>query len=248
MPALLALVGCMGPVDETRITELRVVSIATDPAQTTPGAPFALTVTVADPLAEGGDLLVWSCAPDELVEKLAITEQCAARTAPLDAEQITFDWASLAPLPIWAMACAPGLCGDLAAIGPAALADPPAWLQTLPLTGVSAGFRSSPVAIDPKAPPATNPKVLTVPEGPVPADAEVGSSLTFVAQGATTAFGYATSGGFGAASYDVSEEGEVTLTWFADPEASEPARLYVVFEDGNGGVAVWLGDGATPGL
>lgn len=234
----------MGPSEETLIAELRIVAMATDPPVVEPLDPFQLTITVADPLGEGGDLLVWACVPDKVADTVALESACVSDLQSIDADQLTVDQLAIAPLPLWALACAPGLCGDLSSVPEARLQDPIAWLQELPISGVSAGFKLTPVAQEGDDPPAVNPKLLTTPTSPVVADPVDGTELTFVAQGAATAYGYATAGGFSAPSYDVSSEGDVTLTWFAAEEQSTPARLYVVFEDGRGGVEVWLGDGA----
>ena len=233
---LAVLAGCMGPSDETRIEELRLVALRTDPAAVEVGEGFTLTLTVADPLAEGGEVLVWSCVPEV---------GCASELRPL-AEQLEVGWMAAGPLPLWALACAPGRCGDLSGVADEDLQDPTGWLQELPITGVSAGFRTVPVAASTEgtAVAPRNPTLEQVPDEPVAiaqGAAEEGAVLSFVASGAETAYGYATSGGFSAPSYGVSSSGEVELTWFAAEEPA-PARLYVVFEDGLGGVAVWIGD------
>lgn len=244
MVALLLLSGCMGPSDETFIGELRVVAMASDPPAVEAATAFELTVTVADPLGEGGELLVWSCLPEELAA--TAPQRCVSRVLDLDREQLSLDWFATAPLPLWAMACAPGLCGDLSTVTEERLTDPITWLQGLPVSGVSAGFRLTPIAL-PDAAPAVNPELVVVPpDGPIPFDSVDGTSLGFVAKGADAAFGYATAGGFRAPRYDVAADGAVDLEWIGDPTAAGPARLYVVFEDGQGGVTVWIGEGAAP--
>ena len=218
--------ACMGPVDETRIEELRLLAMAANPPVVEPGEPFDLELTIADPLRERGEVVVWSCGP-----------QCEATTLPIDGPTLTVPWRSYAPVPVWAMACAPGACGDLEQIPKDRLADPTGWLQTLPVSGVSAGFRSPPLApedgpwpVNPEWTEAPDPWVEPAPETP----------LRFVAPGAQTAYGYTTRGGFDAAQYDVSDSGAVTLTWL--PDGGAPAAdLFVVLEDGLGGVSVWTG-------
>jgi hypothetical protein len=57
----------------------------------------------------------------------------------------------------------------------------------------------------------------------------------------TLAFGFTTAGGFGDTEYVVGDDGEVALTWYAS-EAPGPAALLVVLQDGQGGVAWWVGE------
>ena len=242
----LMLAACMGPQDETLIAELRLVAMAAEPPQVAPGEPFNLTLTVADPLEEGGDLLVWSCVPDEpfpgLTELPPLPTGCVSQYLPLTAEQLEVPWVGVAPLPLWGIVCAPGLCGDLTDVPEDRLEDPFAWLQDLPVSGVSAGFRTTPVAVGDEGESPTNPALEVVPDL-IEADPVEGAVLDFVAVGATSAYGYATAGGFSAASYEVASDGSVALTWLP-PDPPTQTQLYVVFEDGLGGVSVWLGQGS----
>jgi len=227
---LLALaVGCGGPSDETRIEELRLVALAAEPPAVDPGAAYALTATVADPLGEGGDLLVWSCPP---------SGACDVALAPIDAAQRVVPQTAHPARVVWAVACAPGQCGDLAAISDETLRDPVAWLAQLPITGVSAAMRAMPIAVDTGA--AVNPALDEAPPDWITGDSEVGAPLVFSAPGARFAYGYATAGAFSAPRYEVAGSGAVTLTWFAADDGGA-GELFVVLEDGNGGVTVWLG-------
>ncbi len=232
---LLGLAGCMGPSEQTLIDELRLVAMRTDPAVVDPGAPLTLTVTVADPRGDGGDLLVWTC----------LEQGCATVLQPVS-EQVLVPLGVPGPLPIWALACAPGLCGDLSEASEDRLRDPGAWLEDLPVSGVSAGFRTAPVrSAEADAEDPVNPVLVEAPASPVVAEER--ATLDFVAPEASVAYGYTTAGGFSAVSYPVARDGRVQLEWLApappaDETAPRPARIYVALEDGRGGVSVWIGD------
>jgi len=226
------LIGCMGGPDlQTRIEELRVVAARAEPAAVAPGEPYDLVLWVADPQGRGGDVVSWSC-----VEDLPCAPVTSALPAPRDGSTAPIVQSRVAvPAPLWILACAEGDCGDLDDPAPADLRDPFGWLQRLPLQGVSAASRLPPVALG-EAPP-VNPTIAGEPEtGPDQSVARV--ELAFAVTDAEQAFGYATSGGFEAAAYDVAEDGTVTLAWVPDPEP-RPGEVFVVFTNPEGGTAVW---------
>lgn len=231
IPVLLVAACMAGPNLETRIGELRVVAAKTEPARVAPGDAFDLVVWVADPLELGGDVLAWSCFDDlPCAPTTSAVPERGETTPPVVQRRIA------APAPIWLLACADGDCGDLENPSEAQLRDPFGWLQTLPLSGVSAASRVPPIEEDPEVP-LVNPALTEVPKDPLdPRAAEV--ELTFGVTDADAAFGYATSGGFGAPSYEPDESGVVTLTWFPDPE-QDAGEVFVVFTNPGGGVEVW---------
>ena len=62
MTAILLMFACVaGPGAETLIDDLRVVAIVAEPPEVAPGAASTLTATIADPLDQGVDLLMWTC-------------------------------------------------------------------------------------------------------------------------------------------------------------------------------------------
>ncbi|MEZ4236183.1 MAG: TonB family protein [Myxococcota bacterium] len=146
-------------------------------------------------------------------------------------------WVAVGLLPVWFLACAPGLCGDLAAVDEATLQDPASWLQGLPLSGVSAAVRTTRIGEG------ENPVIAEAPEGPLVAAADAEVPLGFTVPGAATAYGLATAGGFARPQQDVASDGAVTLPWVG---GAAPGRVYVVFEDGEGGTAVWTADAGPP--
>lgn len=226
---VLLTIGCAaGPNVETQIDELRVVAAVAEPPEVATGESYALTVTVADPAGAGFDSLVWTCPPGE---------DCVREPLAGAVEMPGL------PFPVWIVACEPGLC-DLEAVTDVSLADPVAWLEELPLTGVSAAVRTPAFTELPLEERRENPVVEEAPEAGAAdrATVEAPVTLRFVVPGAETAYGSATGGGFGMASYDVASDGAVALAYYAPEEGG--ARLYVVFEDGLGGTAVWTADRA----
>ena len=127
----LLLSGCGGPRPETLLYELRIVAAVAEPPEVAQGEPYDLTAIIADPTGEGGDWMIWGCLPDL---------GCAVERGELGIDEPTATVVAVAPAPVWVMACAPGAC-DLSAATDAQLEDPQAWLQDLPVSGVTLGSR-----------------------------------------------------------------------------------------------------------
>jgi hypothetical protein len=130
-PILMALLACgPGPVDLSTVTDTRVLSIVGEPPEVYPGERTTITVTVADPLERG--LEVMTCVPWEgacletevgvsLPFQVAISplidgEVSSTRQVPnipatlpsaLMDEEIP-DWV---PVQVWALACPVNECG-----------------------------------------------------------------------------------------------------------------------------------------
>jgi len=224
------LAGCGGPRPETLLYELRVVAAVAEPPEVAVGETYQLTATIADPLDEGGDWMMWSCLPEV---------GCAVEQGALGVDDPSVPVPAVAPVPVWIMACAPGAC-DLAAATDAQLEDPEAWMRDLPLSGVTLASRLTRLTDAPVGQRNTNPVIDTAPEAGwadgVQPDEE--RALSFVVPGAETAYGYTTAGGFTMTEFDVGDAGNTELTWVA-PEKGGEATLYVVFDDGLGGTVVW---------
>jgi len=265
---LLFLVGCGGANDETLVDELRVMAIVAEPPEVAPGAESAVSVYVADPTAVDPDVLTWTCtnlgdgcleasdpAQGTTVSSLDGGTIGATVVASAALAGVVADGETVFPVLTWALACAPGTCPviDLAASQPdsgsqeaeelaAFLADPFTAVADLPLEGTSLAY--SQVGVSMRDVPLVNPTLLaTEPEPVVAAGGEVDLAFTAEGDGAMTAYGYTTLGGFGATSYDVTE-GSVTMTWFG-PEAAGDAALWVIVNGEDGGSAVWTGVGAV---
>ena len=141
----------------------------------------------------------------------------------------------------YTLACAPGVCPVIAkardgTLEVADIADTTALLKGLPLTGTSLATRRIWLGSGVNA--HQNP-VVTLTEAPV-----VGSeiALRFTVTGTfgeePSAYGYAEGGAFDAARYRIADDGTVTLTWLP-PEEGGLGNVYVVFNDGLGGTALW---------
>ena len=255
--------ACMGPNDETRVVELRVMAMVAEPPEVAPGAMTTLTVHVADPLDEAPEVLFWTCADlgDGCLEAsepgLGATVAApvdnrisTTRMAPPPFAGIVGDGTTVIPVPSYALACAPDLCPPLddakAAPEPgtaaadelsAFLEDPFTGLKDLPLAGTSLAF--SLLSVSTRAAPVVNPVVTAASEDPVTVAPGGSVELTFnvTSDDVTTAYGYTTAGGFDATEYAV-EDGAVTLTWFGSEEAAD-ATIWVVVNGEEGGSAVW---------
>lgn len=251
---LLVLAGCaMGPSDETLLDELRILAIQADPPEATPGGMVTLTALVADPLADGAELLLWHCTD--------LGDGCLEDGTPhtwsgtMQGDTVSFDTtvpaalsavATEDPLPVtvlWGLACEPGLCPQVASPEDWDLSDPTSWLEDLPMSGVSLAYRT--LAVSTRADVADNPSVALQGDAPPSVSVEDEVELTFsvdlsvTATAETLAFGFTTAGGFGETGYAIGDDGAVTLTWYA-PADPGTATLYVVVQDGEGGVGTWV--------
>ncbi len=157
----------------------------------------------------------------------------------------TFDTSTLPPpaplVGAYTLACAPGVCPVIAkaqagTLDASDLADTTALMKSLPLQGTSLATRRIWLGSGVNA--HQNP-VATLAEEPV-AGSEV--ALRFTVSGSfgdePSAYGYAEGGAFDAGRYRIAEDGTVTLTWFP-PEEGGLGNVYVVFNDGLGGTALW---------
>ena len=228
---LFLLVACEpGPNEETLVDSLQIVAATADPPEVAAFELYTLTATVVDPADEGFDVLMWTCVDDT----------CDAVMASVDGSAAAASLTSAAAIPGWIMACAPGVC-DLQNPRPKDLRDPFSWLQDLPFDGVSLASWV-PRITDGTADRHTNPLIEVEPdlEDLLDVRGEGSVKLDFTVPGAETAWTYTTRGGFRRPSEDVSEDGEVTVQWFA-PKKSGDAELFVVFVDELGGSAVWQG-------
>jgi hypothetical protein len=251
--ATITAMGCaMGPSDETVVSELRVLAIQADPPEVAPGEAVDLNITVADPLGAGADVLLWHCT--NLGEGCLEEGGEHSWTLPLDGDGVAVTatvppalaaFASDEPLratQLWALACEPGLCPQVDDPDAWDLSDPSAWLADLPMSGVSLG--SNLLAISTRDDRLVNPELTLAGDGPLEAAPGGQLAIDFAvtlgtpANEATFAFGYATAGGFGATEYAIGDSGEVSLDWYAPDEPSE-VTLWVVVNDGAGGVGVW---------
>lgn len=221
----LALVACTdGPAPESTITDLQVVAAVATPPAGPIGAPYGLEVVVADPAGAGADLWVWGC--DD--------EACDAARPTVDDGIASVDRTTRAAGPEWVLACAPGVCGEPTE---RELRDPGAWLRSLPTEGVSLAVREVRVEGTRGAELPVNPEIVEAPEGLRAVTAEE-VALHFVVPGAAAAYGYAVGGGFERASVQVASDGAVRLAWLT-PDEPGTSELFAVFQDDDGGVAVW---------
>ncbi len=159
---------------------------------------------------------------------------------------------------MWALACTAGTDCPLVDNHPAAanrglapwgedlacqLEDPGAWMEDLSIQGTSLAYRLLNVSVNAPEDRHQNPTLTPVSEEELVWKPEEEFSLVFEVAGTLSeearVFNYATGGGFTMTDTLV-EAGEVTLDGVA-PEEDGEVQLWVVLNDGLGGVAVWTG-------
>jgi len=254
----LAAVGCTdGPNDDTLVSELRVLAIQADPPEAAPGQDVELTVTITDPASTGAEVLLWHCTDlgtgcledgtsHTWTQDLEGDSVGVTATVPDALAAFASDEPVRATL-VWALACEPGLCPQIDDPDGWDLSSPTEWLGDLPMLGVSLAFNA--MAVSTRDDGLQNPVIERVGDAPIEANSGEIVELDFTVQldvaatVDTLAFGYGTAGGFGTTEYAIGDDGEVTLEWYA-PEDAGAATLYVVVNDGAGGVGVWV-DQAT---
>lgn len=231
LPLALLLAACEdGPSEETLVDDVQVIAAVAEPLVVAPGESWTLETHVADPKERGAEVLLWAC----------LDEECQTERVTPEDEIATLDVVSAVPIPLWILACDPGIC-ELDDPDPADLLDPFSWMQRLPLEGVSLSTRQVNLVEEPIEPAPVNPSILAEPpisklEGVRKGDKRV---LDFQVEGASIAWAFSTGGGFERPSFDVADDGSVSLVWYA-PEKRSSVRLYVVFESEElGGTVVW---------
>lgn len=222
------LIGCsMGPNSETLVTELQILAVESTPQDVAVGEEHTLTVTVADPRDEGATVRIFRC--DD-------TFGCQSVFGTLQNDQVSFTWTETIPVavPMWVMACAPGVC-DLENADDADLLDPVDWMTRLPTAGVSLSLRTPRYTTAPMDERDPGPVIQVAPDG-------VEETLPFTTDNADVAQGWVTAGGFSQTSYELNLFGEVELQWFPpddDPSLEAPDDAWVVFRDEAGRQTVW---------
>ena len=246
--------GCVaGANEDTLVDELRVVAIAVDPPEVSPGETFTATMHIASPSDSDVEVGAWTCAGfgGECLEQLTTRASLAEGAPPLFELELEAPYETSAllykseefPISVWSMACEAGGCPLLADIeaGEAdadVLADPTLALEDLPLLGVSVARKSIWISNRDAESRRQSPEILPQFEGPLVGTSEEPVSLVFDISGdATDGYGYATGGGFDMTEYTV-VDGVLTMDWYA-PEVAGEYTLWVVAQSDDGGSAVW---------
>lgn len=191
---------------------------------------------------------------DDISNRLAELAR-VSRTVPQDAEQI-FEYLNPIPVALYALACQPGLCPIIDDVKVARtkgfadddlkerLADPSLWMHTLPMEGVSlAGqqlviselppeLRNRNPIFDPRFEEAYDPVIR------VPAGGELEVAFFTDDPDAEKVYGYAYSTVGVFEERRVKEEDSAIRNWLRVDGAGE-GRVYMVFEDRDGGSAIW---------
>jgi hypothetical protein len=273
MVVLWTVLACSGPSPETLIDELRVVAVVAEPPEIGAMESTSLEVYVADPKEKGVELVVWACTNfgDGCLESTGGSQSFATAIpeggraivdlAPSPAlKAFTQAGESLEATVIWALACEPGKCplvDEVAAVESSSpwagdladdLSSPMDWLSDLPQSGVSLAYRLITVSGVPPNERHQNPTITPLfedlPELKNGKRFELGFEVAGDLGDEARVFNYISGGGFKMTDTLVGEPGEVNLVGFA-PKKSGPVDLWVVFNDGLGGVAVWTAQGTV---
>lgn len=271
-PLCIACIACGGPNEETLVDELRVLSIVTEPPEVAPGDSVTLQHLTHIPDGTGAERLVWTCTFDgtgcaesqfatqiddwvHLVEPNGTELQTHDLMVPSALGAALSDELPQIQLPLWTLACAPGLCPIIDAVRQSptpgtdewirvsdALANPFEWMNEYPKKGVSLATKAVTVSLAPQETRNTNPTITRDTIDPITVLLEESTPLTFTVSDddPMTTFAYTTIGGFESTSESVSS-GPVTQTLFAptvDPEERN-GRIYIVVNDSRGGSAIW---------
>ncbi len=224
-------------------------------------------VYVADPDQEGAQVIVWACtnlgegcleAEGGAIGVATGTPEDGRLTVDLSPtpvlDELTRGGLSLEATTLWALACQPGRCPlieETMAMEPYdpwpngvadELSDPLDWMADLPRRGVSLAFRLLTVSDVPADDRHDNPTLVALFEELPTLRRGKRFTLEFRLNGVlgeeARVFNYITGGGFSMTETYVGGTGDVQLVGFA-PKKAGPVDIWIVFNDGLGGVAVW---------
>ena len=221
---------------------------AGDPETGTPGSSGRFAATFSAPMLGGGP-------PDGSVMDTAAPDTAAADTATPDTGSTDTGSATVPPAApltgLYTLACVPGTCPAIARAREGALssedvADVTALMAGLPIAGTALSTRRLWLGsgLNPHANPTLERLETTRDTDGPPFSAGDRLTLRYRVVGTfgeePFAYGYALGGGgFDATRYRVDPAtGEVALTWVAGESLDPGATLYVVVNDGLGGVAL----------
>lgn len=187
--------GCMPAAEETLLTELRVISMVSDPPVIDILGGSDITSTTYRPDTQPIDTLMWTCAPGPLgcleagIEEFPQAVSTFTTTAQPEGEDVMHSVAAnpflanlgdeLPPAQVWTLSCWQGLCPVIDQVrsdpepGSDAwrslidtLSDPFALLEGLPIEGTAASFKVLPMmAVDEERPAPKNPVITPLVEG-----------------------------------------------------------------------------------
>ena len=277
--------ACQSGDPTTRVDELRVMAIQSDPAEI--GAEFAVpggespnvNIIVADPNQQGGTFAVWTCTnfgegcleqslfadnPEQWIQTHKVEDllnQVPVGIHPgiwgvvneLDDSEQPFGATF-----IWVLACVAEACPALDSAFSGSydtdfFADPFSMMSNLPIFGTSLAFR--PLLLSTRSPdqrvtnPTLSPKFDSLPviDGEESILLDFDFDLQNEPNDDSFVYAFTTIGGF--ASNDrlnsllTEKSGVLQVEWFPPEEGSGTADLFVIVENGNGGSAIWTGEG-----
>ena len=266
---MLSLAACsQAGLDLSLIDDVRVVAMVADPPEVAPGESATIEVTVADPLRRAPELMVWACTPvagvclessylalPDRLALLATVNGTATYTQPIPELDLSDD--ALFEPRLWALACAPGLCpiidearerlevGASTAALEADLAHPDTWLAELPWDGLHLAthtYRASTAAEGERnANPVYEPRY----PGGTDEQLEIGPGETLNVSfwsgdlngDNVRVYASTTAGSFPDPDTEVDDNAARLL--YVAPDQPQEGDIYVVFEDGRGGEALY---------
>jgi len=252
-----ALVACAGPSDETLMKELRVLSLKTDPPQWSGFTPPTMTSFTIDPTNDGGEVLIWSCLPQEsgtCAEDLLGDISAFTNIGNVADETLSMTLPTLpAEIPfgpnIFGLACLTDLCPLIEDVrkNPAPgteeydavirdLSDPFTAIANLPIEGTALSFRT--LLVDDGSG-AQHPTVRRIDSwgDDLQVNDQIPVRLYIEADSPATVYPFTTAGGFQMPSYDLVGN-QVEMVYFA-PEEPDVATIWIAVETEKGGSTLW---------
>lgn len=272
--------GCFPFDPGTRVDELRVMAVQSEPAEITPSQTVDINVLIADPKAEGADVLVWPCTDlgEGCIEKEFFSSDMSSWVQRFDyeepvttlsysipaalsmvVEQLPEELIPFAGTVLWVLACIPEQCDSIAeydqgTLSVDTLSRPSTMIEGLDFGVASLARRSLLISNRTEEEKIQNPILTPLFSEELQQAPSETKSLSFSYELTSPeamegfVFGYASAGyivedysrAFG--EDDITEpQTEATLEWTA-LETSEEGMIYVILEDGFGGLDFWMGE------
>lgn len=277
---LVLLWGCFPFDPRTRVDELRVMAVQSEPAEISPAQSVDINVLIADPKSQGADVLVWPCTDigegclekeffagdiSSWVQRFAYEEPVTTISYEIPialsmvVEQLPEELIPFTGTVLWVLACIPDQCDaiaqyDNATLSVDTLSQPSTMLEGLDFGVASLARRSLRISNRGEEEKIQNPILTPLFSEALQQAPSKTMSLDFsyelTSPEAMEGFvsGYASAGyivedfsrGFGE-DETTEPQTEATLEWTA-LETSEEGMIYVILEDGMGGLDFWMGE------
>ena|GEM_PF-1748141 len=277
---LLLNVACFSFDPRTRLEELQIVAVQSNPAEISPSAGMVdINVLIADPKNKGAEVLLWSCTDfgegcleaDFFAESTEGWVQSFVYDQPLHTvsffippvlapivQQLPEELIPFTGSSLWILACEPGVCdvfrdAEDGTLSYDFLSDPRDVVATLEMGTYALAKKNLLISERPLESRVQNPEITATfaeEELVVAPNTEKELVFSYALNSSPDSdpflYGYSAAGYFvegpprGYDGEEIPQEGEWSLTW-QGLEQAEEGNMYVVLENGEGGIGVWLG-------